>query len=434
MANFLKSVFVFFFVFYVVCGKHEAYDGHSLYEVIAKNEDQAKFVNGLENRIPIDIFVYANTDRAGQILVPKEQKMNFEATLESMGVEYRVQVENIREQLELEDKILAQSASEATDKSTFGVQALPYNQIHRYEVVNDYLVRLANAHPNLVTVESAGKSFEGRDVKYLKISTTNFEDRRKPVVFLMSLLHAREWVGLPSTLYAIDKLVLNVTEHDLVNNIDWIILPIANPDGYEFSHTVNRFWRKNRRTGLTHGDSCVGVDLHRNFDIFWGSASSSDPCTETFHGRSAFSEPETQNIRRILDAYANRIELFIDFHSYGSMILFGFGNGQLPANALTLNLIGVNMAQAIDKIKWVMKPDYTVGNIYYTRYAMSGGSSDYAQGIGIPLSFTYELPAMRGIAVGNFGYLVELAFIRQAGEEAWEGIKVGAKFISGLNK
>lgn len=53
----------------------------------------------------------------------------------------------------------------------------------------------------------------------------------------MSLLHAREWVTLPATLYAIEKLVIDVTESDLVNDIDWIIMPVANPDGYEFSHT-----------------------------------------------------------------------------------------------------------------------------------------------------------------------------------------------------
>lgn len=53
----------------------------------------------------------------------------------------------------------------------------------------------------------------------------------------MSLLHGREWVTLPATLYAIEKLVIDVTERDLVNDIDWIILPVANPDGYEVTHT-----------------------------------------------------------------------------------------------------------------------------------------------------------------------------------------------------
>lgn len=56
------------------------------------------------------------------------------------------------------------------------------------------------------------------------------------MVFLESLLHAREWVTLPSTLYAIKKLVIDVTERDLIEDIDWVILPIANPDGYEWGH------------------------------------------------------------------------------------------------------------------------------------------------------------------------------------------------------
>lgn len=64
----------------------------------------------------------------------------------------------------------------------------------------------------------------------------NFQDQRKPIVMLQSLLHAREWVTLPASLYAIEKLVIDITDRDLVDNIDWIIVPIVNPDGYEWSH------------------------------------------------------------------------------------------------------------------------------------------------------------------------------------------------------
>lgn len=55
------------------------------------------------------------------------------------------------------------------------------------------------------------------------------------------MLHAREWVTLPAALYAIEKLVVDISDRDLVDKIDWIIIPIANPDGYEFSHTNVRF-------------------------------------------------------------------------------------------------------------------------------------------------------------------------------------------------
>ncbi|VVC98823.1 unnamed protein product [Leptidea sinapis] len=286
---------------------------------------------------------------------------------------------------------------------------------------------LANRFPNRVRIASAGRSIEGREIRYLRISTNNFQTQSRPVVVLQSLLHAREWVTLPATLYAIEKLVIDVTDQDLVNNIDWIIIPIANPDGYEFTHTGSRTWRKNRRP--TNNFFCMGVDLNRNFDHDWGTASSNNPCSDTFHGASAFSEPETQAVRRVLHEFRGRLQLFIDIHSFGSMILFAFGNRQLPPNALILNMVGVRMAQRIDAVKWPSNPNYRVGNIVdVINYFASGGASDYVQTFGNILSFTYELPAYRNQNNLN-GFLVEPAFIRQAGFETWEGIKAGARYV-----
>ena len=34
-------------------------------------------------------------------------------------------------------------------------------------------------------------------------------------------------------------------EEDVVA-INWIIMPLLNPDGYEYSHTHDRMWRKSR--------------------------------------------------------------------------------------------------------------------------------------------------------------------------------------------
>lgn len=52
------------------------------------------------------------------------------------------------------------------------------------------------------------------------------------------MIHAREWATTPVTLYAIHRLVedLRDEDRDLLENIDWIIYPMVNPDGYEYSH------------------------------------------------------------------------------------------------------------------------------------------------------------------------------------------------------
>lgn len=170
----------------------------------------------------------------------------------------------------------------------------------------------------------------------------------------------------------------------------------------------------------------MGVDNNRNFDIFWGAHSSNDVCTEVFHGAAPFSEPENVVIRDIILEHSNRLQLYIDIHSHGSMILFGFGNGQLPPNGLLLNLIGVTMAQAIDRVKWDEKPNYIVGNIVAILYLASGVSSDWAQIAGTTFAYIYELPSYRSQG-GLNGFLVDSDFIEQAGYETWEGIKAGAR-------
>ena len=77
--------------------------------------------------------------------------------------------------------------------------------------------------------------------------------------------------------------------------IIFLKVPVANPDGYEYSREVDRMWRKNRRKN--ENSKCDGVDLNRNFDKAYGTASSKNPCAEDFRGEKAFSEPESAAIR-----------------------------------------------------------------------------------------------------------------------------------------
>ncbi|XP_026736475.1 carboxypeptidase B-like [Trichoplusia ni] len=419
----MRSLLVFCLCLYGVWAKHEVYDGSAVYEVSVNDVNEIKFINQLENELFVDVWSHAMPGRPGQVLVPKDKRDQFESALKDFGLTYKVVQEDVRKQLELEDRLLAAAAARSSKNSS----RLSFDTIHTYDEVDAYLEELGKTYPDVVTVVVAGNSIEGRPIKYLRISTTDFQDTSKPIVMMQSLLHAREWITLPATLYAIQKLVIDVTESDLLQEIDWIILPVANPDGYSWTHTNSRFWRKNRATGFMVGDFCAGVDLNRNFDIHWSTASSGSVCSDTFHGRGPFSEPETKAIHDVLAIYGSRVALYLDIHSFGSMILFGYGNGVLPSNALTINLVGVNMAQAIDRVKWPQNRNYIVGNIAHVLYDASGGASDYAMVAGAPLSYTFELPAFNNNHNTLNGFLVDPAFIEQAGFETWEGIKVGAR-------
>ena len=74
-----------------------------------------------------------------------------------------------------------------------------------------------------------------------------------------------------------------------------MLVYLLNPDGYEYSRSTDRMWRKNRRKN--ENSKCVGVDLNRIFDKGFGENSSDDPCQEDYRGPEAFSEPEARALR-----------------------------------------------------------------------------------------------------------------------------------------
>lgn len=103
--------------------------------------------------------------------------------------------------------------------------------------IYDYMEDIAERYPEIATLVIAADSFEGRPIKYLKISKTNFEDISKPVIVIDGGIHAREWISPPTVTWAIKKLTEDITEPELLEDYDWILLPVANPDGYEFTFT-----------------------------------------------------------------------------------------------------------------------------------------------------------------------------------------------------
>ena len=60
-------------------------------------------------------------------------------------------------------------------------------------------------------------------------------------------IHAREWIGPAVVTWMLKELVENDNAHpELTENLDWYILPVHNPDGYAYTQSNNRMWRKTR--------------------------------------------------------------------------------------------------------------------------------------------------------------------------------------------
>ncbi|KAI0869846.1 zinc carboxypeptidase [Hypoxylon argillaceum] len=191
------------------------------------------------------------------------------------------------------------------------------------------------------------KTFEGRSIQGAKVGGSG-----QYYVYLNGGIHARERGSHDSVLYFISDLLYaqkhgtgltygkkTYTNADVtkVLSAGIIAVPLSNPDGTNYDQTSNSCWRKNRNTksASTRDTSTIGVDLNRNFDFAWdlkkwassvaSEVASSSPSSEVFQGTAAFSEPETQNMKYVLDTYTS-IRWFVDLHSYAGDILYSWGS------------------------------------------------------------------------------------------------------------
>ena len=201
--------------------------------------------------------------------------------------------------------------------------------------IEDQLYRIARENRGIVKLETIGRTHQGKRILALKLTddARKVRDGKRPSVLYSSNQHAREWITPQTTMrllrHYLDNYGKDAEITRLVNTRELWFLPVANPDGYDFTFTPgNRLWRKNLRDNngdgqITTGD---GVDPNRNFSTQWNydqEGSSDDPSSETYRGPSPGSEPET----KAMDGLQRRIgfEFQINYHSYGPLILYPLG-------------------------------------------------------------------------------------------------------------
>jgi Zinc carboxypeptidase/Secretion system C-terminal sorting domain len=204
-----------------------------------------------------------------------------------------------------------------------------------YLTFDEYVLELdslAAMYPALVSPKfSIGTTIEGRNIWALKISDNVATDEAEPEVLIDGLIHAREGVAGMQSMYFIHDLLQKYMQNDpearfLVNNRELFIIPVINPDGYEYNRSIEPdgggMWRKNRRD---NGDGTMGVDLNRNFGYFWGvsnNGSSPNTASDLYRGTAGFSEPETQAIRNF--ANQRQFKTVLNHHTFSNLMIRPF--------------------------------------------------------------------------------------------------------------
>ena len=235
----------------------------------------------------------------------------------------------------------------------------PGYQFHGGNTINGYscystvegtfarMETLVNDNPSMAEIIDIGDSWEkttnqnnGYDLKVLKITNQNIVVD-KPIVFITSAIHAREYTTAELTTRFAEYLL---SQYETNSDVRWMLdhqevqlLLHTNPDGRKKAE-AGVLWRKNTNNNYcSHDSNRIGADLNRNYPFLWQSGG--DQCVENYPGASAQSEPEIESvINHITNIYNDRrgnllsdpapedtAGVFLDIHSFGQVVMWPWG-------------------------------------------------------------------------------------------------------------
>ncbi|KAM7247458.1 hypothetical protein CapIbe_001411 [Capra ibex] len=317
------------------------------------------------------------------------------------------------------DRSLTQQRQEVVGKVVSPwriLETYPYNRYHPMGEIYQWMSEIREKYTEVVTQHFLGMTYESRPMYYLKISQPS--NNPKKIIWMDCGIHAREWIAPAFCQWFVKEILQNYKDNSrirrLLKNLDFYVLPVLNIDGYIYTWTTDRLWRKSRSSH--NNGTCFGTDLNRNFDASWCSIGASHNCESlTFCGTGPMSEPETKAVSGFIESKKENIACFLTMHSYGQLILVPYGYTTNKSNNHE-ELIQVGQ-KAANALKAKHGTNYRVGSSADILYATSGSSRDWARDIGIPFSYTFELRDN-----GTYGFVLPETQIQATCEETMEAV------------
>uniref|UniRef100_A0A8C3YLA8 Carboxypeptidase B n=1 Tax=Catagonus wagneri TaxID=51154 RepID=A0A8C3YLA8_9CETA len=393
----------------------EHFEGEKVFRVNVEDENDINLLRELASTRQIDFW---KPDSVTQIKphstvdfrVKAEDILTVEDFLEQNELQYEVLISNLR------------SALEAQFDSTVRAAGHSYEKYNDWETIEAWTQQVASDNPDLISRSVIGTTFLGNNIYLLKVGKPG---ANKPAIFMDCGFHAREWISPAFCQWFVREAVrtygreIHMTEY--LNKLDFYVLPVVNIDGYIYSWTKDRMWRKTRSTSA--GTICVGTDLNRNFDAGWcTTGASKNHCDETYCGSAVESEKETKALANFIRNNRSSIKAYLTIHSYSQMILYPYSyDYKLPENNVELNTLA---KAAVKELATLYRTKYTYGPGATTIYPAAGGSDDWAYDQGIKYSFTFELRD-----TGRYGFLLPESQIQPTCEETLLAIKYVTGYV-----
>uniref|UniRef100_A0A0C9RW76 Zinc carboxypeptidase A 1 n=1 Tax=Fopius arisanus TaxID=64838 RepID=A0A0C9RW76_9HYME len=291
-----------------------SFENHKVFRILPTNAEQIALLHQIADTSDGQYSFWngpGSVNVTADLMVAPHKIPEFERLMSFTETKYVPYIDDVQQLIDLENPNLERLTTE-----------FDWTSYHTLEDINAWLDSLAKIYPDKVEVVVAGTTYEGREIKGVKVS---FKPGN-PGVFIEGNIHAREWITAATVTYILNQLLTSQDPiiRELADRHDWYIFPVFNPDGYVFTHTTNRLWRKTRKP---YSAFCRGSDPNRNWGYKWNNGGASNvPCAETYAGSAAFSDIETKSMSQYISSIADKFYAYISFHSYSQLLLFPYGH------------------------------------------------------------------------------------------------------------
>jgi extracellular matrix protein 14 len=267
-----------------------------------------------------------------------------------------------------------------------------FKDYRNLEAIYGFIDSMAEKYDR-VSVQTIGKTFQGRDIKSVVVrgGPGGNRNEKSATVMVVSGVQARDWIAVSSTLYSLLQMAKEAPAE-----MDYIFIPVMNPDGYLYTWGYDRLWRKNRQpTGVS---MCSGIDIDHSFYQDWQSGART-PCSEYYGGKAPLEALEAAAFSKFMNntMKANDLVGFIQLQSYSSQILY--------ADSQSLEFLR----------RWVPSgSDYSVLSLQDTQGHLEGSLLEaMADSHGVS-AIQIKLP------IDNQGILVPRTYINAVGEAVYK--------------
>ncbi|XP_032691346.1 zinc carboxypeptidase-like [Odontomachus brunneus] len=355
----------------ITAGKLVSYENYKLFRVIPETDEQLKLLEFYYRRSTSTSFDLWNMPIriGGQIYImvsPDETKW-FKIIMGSLDIELKE--DNVQRLINL--------TMEEGQSSSFD-----FTSYHTLEEIYKNLDYLAERYPENVKIIAGGSTYEGRQIKGVKIS---FEPNN-PGVFLEGGINAREWMS-PAVVMYITHQLLSSNDFQIRNmaeSYDWYIFPVFNPDGYVYTHTTDRMWTKTRKPY----NNTIGSNPNKNWGYMWDGHLFFAKCN-MFAGPKPFSEIETKSMSEYIESIKDKFFAYFSFHSQSNDITYppDFTNNTEQYDS-DMRRIALSFS--------ISEYSYEFNNVFKTSDLDDGSSITYIKGTyNKPLVFAYGLQDRR---------------------------------------